>query len=209
MSNILLRTSLISSRAWLCCRPPLLSLCLPTVSQPRLELAPRRCAGCMVAAANGVGIVGVAPEAQVVAVRVATDDGYFFPAATVCAFMHAASVGIDVTSNRHVPPRCEAFISAQLCAAPTATPEHIVFWRFAGSQSTRPRQCAGRNVDSLMHVLQGCCSTRRSLPCTESLPCQVQICRGHSMRAGSNAGRWLPLHAVQRAACRYQMFLSW
>ena len=36
------------------------------------------------------------------AVRVATDDGYFFPAATVCAFMHAASVGIDVTSNRHV-----------------------------------------------------------------------------------------------------------
>ena len=56
----------------------------------------------MAAAANGVGIVGIAPEAQIVAVRVATDDGYFFPAATVCAFMHAASVGIDVTSNRHV-----------------------------------------------------------------------------------------------------------
>jgi len=61
-----------------------------------------RCAGCMAAAANGVGIVGIAPEAQIVAVRVATADGFFFPAATVCAFMHAASVGIDVTSNRHV-----------------------------------------------------------------------------------------------------------
>ena len=59
-----------------------------------------RCSGCMVAAANGIGIVGVAPEAQIVAVRVATDDGYFYPAATVCAFMHAAAVGIDVTSNR-------------------------------------------------------------------------------------------------------------
>jgi hypothetical protein len=54
----------------------------------------------MVAAANGIGIVGVAPEAKIVAVRVATDAGYFYPAATVCAFMHAAKVGIDVTSNR-------------------------------------------------------------------------------------------------------------
>ena len=60
----------------------------------------------MVAAANGIGIVGVAPEATLVAVRVATDDGYFFPAATVCAFMHAAAVGIDVTSNRRAPPSC-------------------------------------------------------------------------------------------------------
>lgn len=54
----------------------------------------------MAAAANGIGVVGVAPEAQIVAVRVATDDGFFYPPATVCAFMHAASVGIDVTSNR-------------------------------------------------------------------------------------------------------------
>ncbi len=111
----------------------------------------------MGAAKNGFGVVGVAPETSLVAVRIADDEvgtlrtplllvnfgtrnkgtssskrwqslvglyvgasssapepaepeqrfgksdaclqGYFYPAATVCAFMHAAAVGLDVTTN--------------------------------------------------------------------------------------------------------------
>jgi subtilisin family serine protease len=58
-------------------------------------------AGTIAAAANGIGIVGVAPNVKIAAIKAGNDDGYFFPEAVICAFMWAADQGIDVTNNSY------------------------------------------------------------------------------------------------------------
>src|SRR2546425_4506075 len=59
-------------------------------------------AGTIAAAANGMGIVGVAPNVRIAAIKAGTDaGGFFFPEAVVCAFMWAGSHHIDVTNNSY------------------------------------------------------------------------------------------------------------
>ena len=58
-------------------------------------------AGTIAAAANGVGIVGVAPNVKIAGIKAGNADGYFFPEAVVCSFMWAAENGIDVTNNSY------------------------------------------------------------------------------------------------------------
>jgi len=58
-------------------------------------------AGIIAAAANGIGIVGVAPGASIAAIKAGNADGFFFPEAVICAFMWAGSHGIDVTNNSY------------------------------------------------------------------------------------------------------------
>jgi len=58
-------------------------------------------AGTIAAAANGIGIIGVAPNVKIAAIKAGNDDGYFFPEAVICAFMWAAEQGIDVTNNSY------------------------------------------------------------------------------------------------------------
>ncbi|WP_271403527.1 S8 family peptidase [Kocuria palustris] len=47
---------------------------------------------------NGLGIEGVAPEAEIVNLRVGQDSGYFFLESTLEALTYAPSVGIDVVN---------------------------------------------------------------------------------------------------------------
>ena len=58
-------------------------------------------AGTIAAAANGIGIVGVAPHIRIAGIRAGNADGFFFPEAVVCAFMWAANAGIQVTNNSY------------------------------------------------------------------------------------------------------------
>jgi subtilisin family serine protease len=58
-------------------------------------------AGTIAAASNGSGIVGVAPNVKIAGVKTATDDGFFFPEAVVCAYVWSAEHGIDVTNNSY------------------------------------------------------------------------------------------------------------
>ena len=58
-------------------------------------------AGTIAAAANGIGIVGVAPGVKLAAVRVANADGYIFPEAAICGFMWAAAHSLDVINNSY------------------------------------------------------------------------------------------------------------
>jgi subtilisin family serine protease len=68
-------------------------------------------AGTIAAAANGIGIVGVAPNVKIAGIRasgIAGIDpdgnpitGFFFPEAVVCSFMWAGTHGIDVTNNSY------------------------------------------------------------------------------------------------------------
>lgn len=58
-------------------------------------------AGTIAAAANGFGIVGVAPNVRLAAIKAGTSDGFFFPESVVCAFMWAGTHHMDVTNNSY------------------------------------------------------------------------------------------------------------
>jgi subtilisin family serine protease len=58
-------------------------------------------AGTIAAAANGIGIVGVAPNVKLAGIRAGNADGFFFPEAVICSFMWAATHDIDVTNNSY------------------------------------------------------------------------------------------------------------
>lgn len=58
-------------------------------------------AGTIAAAANGTGIVGVAPGVKIAGIKTSNDDGFFFPEMVVCSFMWAATHGIHVTNNSY------------------------------------------------------------------------------------------------------------
>jgi subtilisin family serine protease len=55
-------------------------------------------AGTIAAARNGIGISGVAPDAELVNVRAGQDSGYFFLYETVAAISYAADAGLDVVN---------------------------------------------------------------------------------------------------------------
>ncbi len=58
-------------------------------------------AGTIAAAANGMGIVGVAPNVKVAGIKSSNDDGFFFPEMVICSFMWAGSQHLDVTNNSY------------------------------------------------------------------------------------------------------------
>ena len=58
-------------------------------------------AGTIAAAANGIGIVGVAPNVKIAGIKAGNADGFFFPESVVCSFMWAAAHHVDVTNNSY------------------------------------------------------------------------------------------------------------
>jgi len=58
-------------------------------------------AGTIAAARNGIGIVGVAPNVRIAAIKAGNAAGFFFPEAVVCAFMWAGTHNIQVTNNSY------------------------------------------------------------------------------------------------------------
>jgi lantibiotic leader peptide-processing serine protease len=58
-------------------------------------------AGTIAAASNGFGIVGVAPNVRIAAIKAGDAAGFFFPDAVVCAFMWAGTHHVDVTNNSY------------------------------------------------------------------------------------------------------------
>ncbi|MDH4136933.1 MAG: S8 family serine peptidase, partial [Anaerolineae bacterium] len=58
-------------------------------------------AGTIAAAANGIGIVGIAPNVKIAAIKGCGDDGYCWPESIVCSFMWAGEHKLDVTNNSY------------------------------------------------------------------------------------------------------------
>lgn len=58
-------------------------------------------AGTIAAASNGIGIVGVAPNVRIAAIKAGDINGFFFPEAVVCSFMWAGTHGVNVTNNSY------------------------------------------------------------------------------------------------------------
>lgn len=73
----------------------------PTGWQPTTSDHGTHVAGTIAAARNGVGIVGVAPDARLASVKVVNDDGFIYPEYAICGFMWAGLEGMDVTNNSY------------------------------------------------------------------------------------------------------------
>jgi lantibiotic leader peptide-processing serine protease len=58
-------------------------------------------AGTIAAAKNGIGIVGVAPNVRIAAIKAGNADGFFFPEAVICAFVWAGMHQVNVTNNSY------------------------------------------------------------------------------------------------------------
>ncbi|HEY3109041.1 MAG TPA: S8 family serine peptidase [Chloroflexota bacterium] len=110
-------------------------------------------AGTIAAAANGIGIVGVAPNVRIAGIKAGNDEGFFFPEAVVCAFMWAGTHHLDVTNNSyfadpflfncHNDPVQQAIWKAEQRAI-----------RFALSQGVTVVSAEGNFSDDLAHPTQ-------------------------------------------------------
>jgi lantibiotic leader peptide-processing serine protease len=107
-------------------------------------------AGTIAAASNGVGIVGVAPNVKVAAIRAGNADGYFFPEAVICAFMWAGDRHLDVTNNSYFADPYEYNCRND--------PVQHAIWkaeqraiRYAESQGVTVVAAAGNDSDDVSH----------------------------------------------------------
>ena len=107
-------------------------------------------AGTMAAASNGIGIVGVAPNVKLAAIKSSNDDGYFFPEMVVCSFMWAGSQHLDVTNNSYFadPWLYNCRNDAEQRAIWKAEQRAI---RYAQSQGVTVVSSAGNESDDMSH----------------------------------------------------------
>src|SRR2546427_11641623 len=120
-------------------------------------------AGTIAAAANGIGIVGVAPNVKIAGIKAGNADGFFFPEAVVCSFMWAASRHVDVTNNSYFAdpwlfnckndPEQRAIFSAEQRAI-----------KFAESSGTVVVAAEGNQSDDLAHPTQDATSPDDTTP---------------------------------------------
>lgn len=107
-------------------------------------------AGTIAAAANGIGIVGVAPNVKIAAIKAVDSNGFLYPEYVVCAFMWAATHGVDVTNNSY-------FVDPWLYNCRN-DPVQRAIWeslrraiRYAMSQGVTVVASAGNQNDDLAH----------------------------------------------------------
>src|SRR5207253_3370258 len=121
-------------------------------------------AGTIAAAANGFGIVGVAPNVKIAGIKAGDAAGFFFPEAVVCAFMWAGTHQVDVTNN--------SYFADPFLFNCKNDPDQRAIWkaeqraiRFAMQQGTVVVAAEGNESDDLSHPTQDVTS-----PDTEANP---------------------------------------
>jgi lantibiotic leader peptide-processing serine protease len=120
-------------------------------------------AGTIAAAANGLGIVGVAPNVKLAGIKAGDAAGFFFPEAVVCAFMWAGEHGINITNNSY-------FADPWLFNCKN-DPTQRAIWnaerraiRFAQSKGTLVVAAEGNQADDLSHPTQDATSPDNTTP---------------------------------------------
>jgi subtilisin family serine protease len=126
-------------------------------------------AGTIAAAKNGIGIVGVAPNVKVAGIRAGNADGFFFPAAVVCAFVWAGTHhAIKVTNNSYFADpwlfNCKNDLEQR--AIWKAESRAI---RFAMQQGVTVVAAAGNEADDLAHPTQDITSPDDTTPMTRTV----------------------------------------
>ena len=110
-------------------------------------------AGTIAAAANGVGVVGVAPNVKVAGIKAGTAEGFFFPEAVVCAFMWAGSRHLDVTNNSYFADPWEYNCRNDQAQHAIWKAEQRAI-RYAMDQGVTVVAAAGNDSDDLSHPSQ-------------------------------------------------------
>jgi len=125
-------------------------------------------AGIIAAARNGIGIVGVAPNVKLAAIKAANADGFVFPEAVICSFMWAATHNIQVTNNSY-------FVDPWLYNCRN-DPEQRAIWEamrraisYAMRNGTVAVAAAGNFADDLTHPTQDVSSPDDTTPITRSI----------------------------------------
>ena len=121
-------------------------------------------AGTIAAAANGIGIIGVAPDVKIAAIKGCTDAGWCWPEDIVCSFMWAGDHDIDVTNNSYYVDPYEFNCHND--------PEQHAIWkavqravRYAQSQGVVVVSSTGNsNVDLTHHEEEGITNACNDLP---------------------------------------------
>jgi lantibiotic leader peptide-processing serine protease len=125
-------------------------------------------AGTIAAAANGIGIVGVAPGVRIAGIKAGDAAGFFFPEAVVCAFMWAGTHGVDVTNNSYFADpwlfNCKNDPGQR--AIWTAERRAIAF---AQKQGTLVVAAEGNQADDLSHPTQDATSPDNTTPVTRDI----------------------------------------
>ncbi|CAN7430072.1 S8 family serine peptidase [Terrabacter sp. LjRoot27] len=120
-------------------------------------------AGTIAAAANGLGIVGVAPSVRIAGIKAGNAAGFFFPEAVVCSFMWAADHGVDVTNNSYFadPWLFNCRNDAEQRAIWTAERRAI---KYAQNKGVLVVAAEGNQADDLSHPTQDATSPDDSTP---------------------------------------------
>jgi subtilisin family serine protease len=125
-------------------------------------------AGTIAAAKNGIGIVGVAPNVKIAAIKAGNADGFFFPQAVVCAFVWAGTHHIQVTNNSYFadPWLFNCRNDPGQRAIWTAERRAI---RFAIQGGTTVVAAEGNEADDLAHPTQDVTSPDDTTPVTRAI----------------------------------------
>jgi subtilisin family serine protease len=125
-------------------------------------------AGTIAAAANGFGIVGVAPNVHLAAIKAGDAAGFFFPQAVVCAFVWAGTHHMDVTNNSYFadPYLFNCRNDATQRAIWKAEDRAI---RFAMQQGVTVVAAEGNESDDLAHPTQDVTSPDNTTPVTRPI----------------------------------------
>jgi len=120
-------------------------------------------AGTIAAAKNAIGIVGVAPNVKIAAIKAGNAQGFFFPEAVVCAFMWVGQHHIPITNNSY-------FADPWLFNCKN-DPEQRAIWKaerraiqFAQANGDVVVSAEGNQADDLAHPTQDATSPDDTTP---------------------------------------------
>ena len=133
-------------------------------------------AGTIAAAANGIGIVGVAPNVKIAGIKAGNADGFFFPEAVVCAFMWAGTHGID----GHEQQLLRRPVAVQLPERRRAAGDldrRAASDQYAQSKGVVVVAAEGNQADDLAHPTQDATSPDDTNPVCARSPTAAPSCR--------------------------------
>ena len=120
-------------------------------------------AGTIAAAANGIGIVGVAPGVRIAGIKAGDAAGFFFPEAVVCAFMWAGTHGVNITNNSYFADPWLFNCKNEPAQRAIWTAERRAI-AFAQKQGTLVVAAEGNQADDLSHPTQDATSPDDTTP---------------------------------------------
>ncbi len=125
-------------------------------------------AGTIAAARNGTGIVGVAPNVRMAAVKVVNDDGFIYPEYAICGFVWAGMHKMDVTNNSYYIDPMEFWCDDQPDQAAVRTAvERAVSW--STKQGVVHAAAAGNSGKDLANKTTDSASPNDTTPITRQI----------------------------------------